>query len=103
MDHSVFRKVSILDELKKETFPKDVPVEYWVAGYVNKVAAVYERHQNFDNICLFSGILGLFMFSCFVVSMTLVIFRWNNDKRDMIIVKIMRHYLKEWASIPVEK
>jgi hypothetical protein len=98
IDHSLFRKDKFLDRLKQETVPTDVPLEYWVAGYVNKIATVYEHQQNFDSFCLFEGVLGVLMIVCFMTSTVILISRWNNDKRDMIVVKIMRHYLKGWES-----
>jgi hypothetical protein len=97
-DHSLFREDKFLDRLKQETVPTDVPLEYWVAGYVNKIATVYEHQQNFDSLCLFEGVLGVLMIVCFMTSTVILISRWNNDKRDLIVVKIMRHYLKEWES-----
>jgi hypothetical protein len=97
-DHSLFRKDKILDRLKQEIVPTDVPLEYWVAGYVNKIATVYEHQQNLNSLCLFEGVLGVLMIVCFMTSTVILVSRWSNDKRDLIVVKIMRHYLKEWES-----
>ena len=62
----------------------------WAAGTMVKIAKISELRQGilfYTTVDAFAGIACLFIcafFSCIIIN------RWNNDKRDAIICKILR-------------
>jgi hypothetical protein len=87
----------VMEKLQTVEIPQGVPVEQWMAGYVRKVAAVYEFQERENNLLLFTGNVGLLGLIMAAILSNKLIAGWNAHKRELLIARIMRHYMKEWS------
>jgi hypothetical protein len=87
---------TIVEYLKQEEKPDDMPTEYWCVAEIRRTAGILEARNNIRCFQVFEGFLGLIVFGGGICILIKTRRQWLNNYRDAIIIKILRANWDEW-------
>jgi len=88
-------EAAYLKEFSSTPIPTDVTARHWIVGYVNKLAVITALERKSQSTTLLLGIIGAIMLTVALIGTVLLVSRWNDGGRDIVMVKFIRGYVQK--------
>jgi hypothetical protein len=89
-------ETAYIQKLRRGPIPTDdATARLWLAGYATKIAVIDALERNSQSLSLLSGIVGAIMITTALISTVLLVNRWNDGERDIVLVKFIRGYVQK--------
>src|SRR4051794_14958369 len=93
---SSFDEEAYIKQPRISPIPSDeITARQWLAGYTTKVAVIAAVERNGQSASLLLGIGGSIMLTVALICTISLISRWNNGERDILMVRLIRHYVQK--------
>ena len=89
----------IIEYLKQNEKPDDLPTEYWCVAEIRRTAGILEARNDIRCFQMFEGFVGLIVFGGGISILVKTRRQWKNYYRDKIIIKILRTNWDEWKKV----
>lgn len=87
-----------IQQLRKGPVPTDADAaRLWIVGYATKIAVIDALDRKTQSAGLLLGIGGAIMLTTALIGTVLLVNRWNDGERVIVMVRLIRGYLKKQA------
>ena len=89
-------EAAYIQKLSRGPVPTDeVTARHWLAGYATKIAVIDALERNTQSLSLLLAIGGAIMITTALISTVLLVNRWNDGERIIVMVRFIRGYVQK--------